>query len=265
MGDEQATNRPVEWDSSAYDRISDPQYNWGRALLETITLHGDETVLDAGCGTGRLAEDLLARLPHGKLIALDSSANMIATARQRLARFGDRVEFVHADLSDFELAHPVDCIFSNAVFHWVPDHEALFENLFRVLKPGGWLLAQFGGEGNLQRLKQRVQQLLQTPEYARYFEDWKDGAHYESEAATVERMHATGFVEIESRIHGAPVSFPDRDSYATFIRKVNIHRYVAKLPPDEEEHLLDYLCDRAAQDDPPYTLDYVRLTLKARR
>ena len=255
----------VEWDSEAYDRISDPQYNWGRALLETIVLTGNETVLDAGCGTGRLAEELLARLPQGRVIAVDSSENMVRSAGERLARFGDRVELMCADLADFRLAKPVDGIFSNAVFHWVPDHHALFDSLYRALKPGGWLVAQFGGEGNLQRLKDRVQELRTHPEFSRHFGDWKDTSHYEGEAGTQALMRKAGFREVESKLHAAPTTFPSREAFRVFIRKVNIHRYVAQLPPEEETKFLDYLCDRAAADAPPFTLDYVRLTIRARR
>src|SRR6266540_2446449 len=119
------------------------------AVLGTVKLHADERVLDAGCGSGRLTEELLGRIPAGQVVALDSSSQMLEQARQRLQRFGSRVEFVHASLQDFALARKVDGIFSNAVFHWVPDHAAMFRCLHRVLKPGGWLVAQFGGAGNL--------------------------------------------------------------------------------------------------------------------
>jgi trans-aconitate methyltransferase len=256
---------PVEWDAEAYDRISDPQYNWGRTLLDSLSLRGNETVLDAGCGTGRLAEDLVNRLPNGKVIALDSSENMVGLARERLAKYGMRAEVLRADLADFQLPQPVDVIFSNAVFHWVPDHDALFRNLYRALKPGGRLCAQFGGEGNLQRLRGRLQELVKSPDYAVLFGPWNDGAHYEPEAASVERLRRAGFQQIQSGLHAAPVSFRNRETFALFIRKVNIHRYLAKLPPEHEQRFIDYLADQAAGDQPPFTLDYVRLTITADR
>ena len=137
-----------EWDARTYDRVADPMTRWGNAVLDRLPLTGDERVLDAGCGTGRVTEVLAERLPNGHVVALDGSAAMVDEARDRLARFGDRVSYVVADLgSPIPLDEPVDAILSTATFHWVPDHDALFANLAAVLRHGGWLVAQCGGVG----------------------------------------------------------------------------------------------------------------------
>src|SRR5258708_35623699 len=84
-----------EWDAEAYDRLSDPQYRWGKKVLDRIDLRGDETAIDAGCGTGRLTSVLLERLPRGRVIAIDGSQNMLNEAASRLVpRYGARVELV---------------------------------------------------------------------------------------------------------------------------------------------------------------------------
>src|SRR5258706_8156533 len=143
---------PRDWDASTYDRGADPQTRWGGAVLERLPLTGDETVLDAGCGTGRVTELLVERLPRGRVIALDASPAMVEEARRRLARFGARVDFTVADLGrPFALpsGRPADAILSTATFHWVPDHDALFRNLAAVVRPGGSLVAQCGGDGNV--------------------------------------------------------------------------------------------------------------------
>ncbi len=134
--------RATDWNAAAYDELSDPQFEWGMAVLGTVKLQADERVLDAGCGSGRLTEELLGRIPAGQVVALDSSSQMLEQARQRLQRFGSRVEFVHASLQDFALARKVDGIFSNAVFHWVPDHAAMFRCLHRVLKRAAWIMVR---------------------------------------------------------------------------------------------------------------------------
>ena len=139
-----------DWDAVTYERIADPQFGWGAAVVERLELEGDETVLDAGCGPGRVTELLLDRLPRGRVVALDGSPAMIGRARERLRRFGDRARFLVADVGEpIPLAEPVDAIVSTATFHWVPDHDALFRNLAAVLRPGGQLVAQCGGAGNL--------------------------------------------------------------------------------------------------------------------
>jgi trans-aconitate methyltransferase len=258
-----AQGKSIEWDATAYDKLSDPQFSWGMKLLATLPLRGDETVLDAGCGSGRLTEELLKRLPNGRIVALDLSANMLQNAQERLTRAGNRVLFQRADLSNFCLSEAVDGIFSNAAFHWVPDHDSMFLSLFRALKPAGWLIAQFGGEGNLAKLKSRTRELCNVEPFAKYMKEFSDGAHYETETATRHRMETAGFIEVETNRHPEPVRFPDAASMKMFVSKVNLHRYLAALPDELSDQFAANLVEIAAKDDPPYTLDYMRLTIRA--
>ena len=148
------TTPPRDWDAATYDKVADPMTRWGAAVLDRLPLRGDERVLDAGCGSGRVTELLVERLPDGSVVALDGSPAMIEQARSRLARFGDRVEYVVADLGrPLPIAEPVDAILSTATFHWVPDHDAMFGNLAAVLRPGGRLVAQCGGAGNVESVR----------------------------------------------------------------------------------------------------------------
>src|SRR5262245_21843164 len=142
----------TEWDAATYDRISDPMFGWGRTVLERLPLDGDERVLDAGCGSGRVTRLLLDRLPRGSVVALDLSAQMLEEARRNLHDY-TRVSFVRADRAEpLPVDGTVDAVFSNATFHWVNDHDALFENLAAVMRPGARLVAQCGGEGNIARI-----------------------------------------------------------------------------------------------------------------
>src|SRR5512132_2397634 len=141
---------PRDWDAETYDAIADPQFRWGAAVVDRLELVGDETVLDAGCGSGRVTALVAERLPRGRVIALDGSTSMLETARGRLAPFGQRIRFVLADLmAPLPIDEPVDAVLSTATFHWVPVHDALFAHLGAVLLPGGRLVAQCGGAGNL--------------------------------------------------------------------------------------------------------------------
>jgi SAM-dependent methyltransferase len=87
-----------EWNAETYHRVSDPQWHWGLAVLNRLRLAGDELALDVGCGTGRLTEVLARRLPRGRVIGVDLSANMLAAARQHLdAAAPGRVLLTQAD------------------------------------------------------------------------------------------------------------------------------------------------------------------------
>jgi trans-aconitate 2-methyltransferase len=254
----------MTWDGEAYNTLSDPQFRWGTALLDTVLLRGDETILDAGCGSGRITAELLKRLPHGRVIAFDSSASMLDAARSQLKLSGNRVEYVLGNLSNFELATPVDGVFSNAVFHWVSDHDSMFRSIFHALQSDGWILAQFGGEGNIQRVRTRVREIGRKDPFTHHLKKWPEDPHYESVEATVKRLKKSGFIAIEARLHAEPVVFTDPSLFSQFVEKIILHRVLAKLPEDLQRQFLSELTERASHDDPPYMLDYVRLTIRAR-
>ena len=158
------TPEPREWDAAGYDALAEPQSRWGLRILERLELRGDETVLEAGCGTGRDTERLLSRLPHGRVIAVDGSARMLEELRRRLPGRLDRVEVRLADLArPLELRSRVDAVFSVATFHWIEDHESLFRNLASVLKPGGRLAADFGSRGNIAEVSAAVEEVTGVP------------------------------------------------------------------------------------------------------
>ena len=245
--------RSRDWDARTYDRVADPQSRWGRAVLERLPLVGTERVLDAGCGSGRVTEALAARLPHGRVVALDASAAMIEAARARLAPFGDRIELVVADLGQpLPLAEPVDAILSTATFHWVPDHDALFMNLAAVLRPGGMLVAQCGGVGNIAS----VRRVLAT-----IGDGWPGAAHYEAPLATTARLDAAGFVDIECWLTDEPTRFEPGEPLETFLRTVILGGHLERLPPDER----DGFVHAVATALPEPLIDYVRLNITARR
>jgi trans-aconitate 2-methyltransferase len=255
-----------EWDSSAYQRISGPQFSWGKKVLARVSLRGDETVLDAGCGTGRLTRELLELLPCGRVVGVDLSENMLRTAREQLQDFHGRVEVVFADLQHLPFRESFDGIFSTAAFHWVPDHDQLFHSLHDALRPGGWLIAQCGGDGNLKRLLERVAAFAATPRYAPYLAKYRSPWVYSDPQEAAHRMRNAGFTDIETGQEEAPTVFPDARQYSEFVSNVILHRHLEMIPDAAVRYqFLDDLAELAAQDDPPFLLDYRRLNLSGRR
>jgi len=253
MSSRQIPDAPRDWDARTYDRVADPMTRWGAAVLERLPLSGVERVLDAGCGSGRVTELLAARLPHGRVVALDGSPAMIEAARERLAPFGERVEFVVADLGlPLPLDAPVDAILSTATFHWVPDHDALFANLATVVRAGGWLVAQCGGVGNIDS----VRRVLAT-----IGDGWQGSAHYETPLATVSRLDASGFVDIECWLTDEPTWFDAGEPFETYLRTVILGSHLERIPPAEHAAFVHEVATRL----PEPVIDYVRLNIIARR
>jgi trans-aconitate methyltransferase len=255
-----------EWDAQSYHRLSQPQVAWGERVLARLELQGGETVIDAGCGTGRLTAALLERLPRGHVIALDASSQMLEKARETLkARFGDRVSFLHVDLLALDLEQVADVIFSTATFHWVLDHPCLFRNLYRALKPGGRLVAQCGGGPNLARTLQRAELVMEDQPYAPFFAGWPGTWEFADAAVTAERLRAAGFAHVETGLEPATTVLQDAEEYRQFVSTVIFRPHLERLPDDLKPCFLDTLVARAEQDTPPLSLDYWRLNLQASR
>ncbi len=243
----------TDWDAATYDRIADPMARWGASVLEWLDLEGDERVLDAGCGSGRVTELLLERLPHGSVIALDVSPAMLVEARRRLARFGDRVTYLRADLAEpLPIEGTIDAVLSTATFHWVPDHDALFRNLAAVLRPGGQLAAQCGASGNIRRVLEAADRAGLKGPAPTYFPTPEE---------TRRRLEAAGFVEIEVWTKEEPTPIEPGAPLETYLRTVCLRGLLDGVAADER----DGLVARVAALLPRPEIDYVRLNIRARR
>ena len=255
-----------EWDATAYHRVSGPQVSWGKKVLAGLKLRGDEFLMDAGCGTGRLTTDLLQALPQGRVVGVDLSQNMLATARDQLQpQFGNRVHFVVADLQDLPFERTFDGIFSTAAFHWVPDHARLFRSLVHALRPGGWLRAQCGGGPNLARLRERMDALMAAPRYARFFAHFRDPWVYNDAKTAADLMRQAGFVEVKTSLEPALTVLENLDTYSDFVGTAILRRHLEEIPDRAlRTEFVAELARQAALDDPPFSLDYWRLNLAGR-
>jgi len=247
---------PVDWDAETYDRVSDPQLAWGREVLERLELRGDESVLDAGCGSGRLTSVLADRLPDGRLVAVDASPSMVEKAHEAL---GERADVFAADLTELALDRPVDVVFSNAVFHWIPDHDLLFARLHATLRPGGRLVAQCGGSGNVASLAAAIQHVSSRHPFSDHFGGWGRPWNFRGTAQTTASLRRAGFAEIRCWLESKPVRPAEP---AEYVRVSALGPHLARLPAQLQDR---FVSEVVAQMGEPLTLDYVRLNIEARR
>jgi trans-aconitate 2-methyltransferase len=245
-----------DWDASTYERVSGPQAEWGAVVLDRLPLEGDETVLDAGCGTGRVTQMLLERLPRGRVVAVDASPSMVEAAR---AALGDRATVIESDLVELELDEPVDAAFSNAVFHWVGDHERLFARLFDAMRPGARLIAQCGGEGNIARLHALADDVAADEPFAEHLAHWHGPWNFAGADLTAERLRAAGFVDVETSLQDWPVQPAEPGPY---MATVCLGYHLNQLPEDLRGRYVEAVLERMG---PQPVFDYVRLNISARR
>lgn len=266
-----------DWDAAKYHRVSDPQLAWGRTVASRLELVPGERLLDLGCGTGRLTMEL-AQKSGIRVVGLDRSAAMLKEARkggpapavalptgvQANVR-GQTPIYVLADGARLPFTNAFDAVFSAAVFHWIADHDALFQSIHTALKPGGRLVAQCGGAKNLDRLYGRARALMDSPPYQRYFSGWTNFNHFENVHDTERRLVRAGFIDIDVSLVSSPVPFKDAESFTEFVAAVCLRHHLDRLPAGDREPFLRRIVEQSADDDAPLTLDYWRLNIFGRK
>ena len=249
----------VDWDAATYHRVADPQFAWGQEVLERLELAGDEAVLDAGCGSGRVTRLLAERLPDGHVIGVDAAPSMIEVAREQLADLGGRVELRRLDLLELDLGGEVDAVFSNATFHWILDHERLFARLFEALKPGGVLEAQCGGQGNIGDWMRAIEAAEGDERFAAYLRGIPAVKNFASVGDTEARLERAGFEVGGVWLENKTV---EPDEPRAFISTVVLAKHLQHLPADLRDDFVDAVLGSMPR---PVVLEYVRLNVSARR
>ncbi len=126
-----------DWDPGCYLRFADPRQRPALDLIARIPPADAGVIWDLGCGTGNVTRLLAERWPDADVHGLDSSADMLAAAREI-----DGITWQEGDIAEWEPASPVDILFSNAAYHWVDDHDTLFPRLLHTVRPGGVFATQ---------------------------------------------------------------------------------------------------------------------------
>jgi trans-aconitate 2-methyltransferase len=243
-----------EWDAETYDAVSDPQFEWGMEVLERLELRGDEVAVDAGCGSGRVTAELADRLPGGRVIAVDGSEAMVVKAKERL---GERVDCLVCDLTELQLPEPVDLIFSTATFHWIGDHDLLFQRLRAALKPGGRLVAQCGGQGNVAAHGKAIAAVAADPNFGQHLGGARGLWNFASPEETEPRLGAAGFEGARCWLEPKPVQ-PARP--LEFISTVTLGPVLDQLPPEKRQPFAEAVLEHEGD---PLVLEYVRLNIEA--
>jgi trans-aconitate 2-methyltransferase len=240
------------WDARTYDRSSQPQQAWAADVLARLDgIAPDATVLDVGCGTGRVTELLLPLVPRGRVLAIDASAEMVALARERL---GDRAEVWCEDALALDLDEPVDAIVSTAALHWVPDHDRLWGRLAQALRPGGVLEIQCGGAGNIAGVREVIEAVAHktAPELV----GWSPWV-FANPQLTERSLRDAGFTGIRCWLQARP-TYPE--DVNAFVRTSILAAHLERLPEERRESFA-----AAVVAGVQLPLDYVRLNVSAVR
>jgi trans-aconitate methyltransferase len=257
-------NNNYSWDARTYHKISsNVQLEWGRKLLDKRRWIGNEIVVDAGAGSGNLTKILADKVPQGHVYAVDADSNMVQQAKLNLSGCGN-VRVIHSSMDKVSLPTEVDVIFSNAALHWVLDQEGVFLHFWQLLKLNGELLIDYGGHGNLERPLSVIFKIMQSEQFKEHFANWKQSWYFPKPDETERLLQKVGFKEIQVDLSSQITSFPDRQSFATFVRTVIMKPFLGYLPDiNRKERFVEAFLNEFEGHDWPWSLEFMRLTISA--
>jgi trans-aconitate 2-methyltransferase len=261
-----------EWNAEIYHEVSVVQEKWGQDVISRDKWIGNEIVMDAGCGTGRVTRILAQKVSKGgRVYAVDIDSNMISHARKNLKEF-ENVIVIQSDLTDIKLPRKVDVIFSNAVIHWILDHKTLFKHFWDLLSSKtdndkrAKILVQCGGYGNLTRVYKLMRQIKESAEFKGHFVNWKEPWYFANSDDTEKLLAEIGFTNIDVNLSDGITTFPDSESYSQFIKTVVMKPFLQYLPDDQlKDRYLKLFLDKVEKSGLSWTLDYVRLNILAQK
>lgn len=254
-----------DWDAARYHRISSPQFEWGQRVIVRLQPAAGERILDLGCGTGRLTQEIRRIAGDGHVIGLDRSGAMLAVARESGVESPQHLSFVQGSGEALPFRRAFDAVFSTATLHWITDHAAVFASVHDALKPGGRFVAQCGGRGNLDRLLHHTTHVMALRRFREYFLDWDDPWLFADVEPTVARLKQAGFATHDVWLEDAPVDLAGPDAFAEFVSCICIRHHLQRLPPELRDPFTREVTARASRDTAPFVLDYRRLNIEARR
>lgn len=254
------------WDARTYDKASiNVQLEWGRKLLEKRQWVGNEIVMDAGAGSGNLTKILADKVPRGKVFAVDADSNMVHKAKSNLSDYKN-VQVIHSSMDKVYLPIEVDVIFSNAALHWILDQEALFSHFWQLLKPNGELLIEGGGGKNLEMTIPVIFKIMQSDQFKEYFVNWKPTWYFRMPEETERLLQNIRFRDIQVNLSRKSTSFSDRESFAIFVKTVIMKPFLGYIPgPKKKDEFLDAFLDELERSDQSWSLDFMLLSIFARK
>ncbi|GAB3209314.1 class I SAM-dependent methyltransferase [Marinactinospora thermotolerans] len=243
------------WDAALYDDRHSFVAGYGAELLRLLAPRPGERILDAGCGTG----DHVAALRDAGAIAVgvDAAPEMVARARARFPGIDVRL----ADLRDLGMREEFDAVLSNAVLHWIPEADRAAASLAAALRPGGRLVAELGGTGNVATLLAGVQAARRARGLPEPAQPW----YYPGVAEYATVLEQAGFEVTEARLFDRPTRLQGSDAIANWVRMFGSHLLTdvadpAALLAEVEQRLRPIL-----HRDGGWWADYRRLRITAVR
>lgn len=168
-----------KWNPADYERSSSAQFSWAIGLISGLDLKGDESIMDIGCGDGKISAILASLVPKGRVVGIDLSSEMINFARSRFPNEDfPNLSFQVGDASGLNFPEEFELAVSFACLHWVKDHLPVLKGVYRSLRPEGKVLFQCGGRGNASKILDITEDLIRSERWAQYYQGFSFPYHF---------------------------------------------------------------------------------------
>jgi trans-aconitate 2-methyltransferase len=241
-----------EWNASDYARHSAGQEQWARELLARAALVPNDRVLDVGCGDGRTTAVIASMVPEGTVLGVDLSADMVKHATEHFpANRYPNLGFEQADARALPYEDAFTLVFSNAVLHWIRDHQPVLAGIARALVPGGRCILQMGGRGNAAGVIRAFESVQREPQWRRWFEGFESTYGFHGDDDYRAWLKDAGLTAADDRVSliEKDMIHADRDAFVGWLRTA-WHPYTTPVPAEERATLLDAAADRYLQEFP---------------
>jgi trans-aconitate 2-methyltransferase len=246
------------WDAALYQGKHGFVWQYGEDLLNLLSLQPGERILDLGCGTGQLTQQIA--IAGAEVMGIDAAPTMIEQAKQNYPH----LEFAVADARDFQVEQPFDAVFSNAVLHWILEPDAVIRCVYQALKPGGRFVAEFGGKGNIGAIAKALYSVLSATGCAspETLSPW----YFPSIGEYATRLEHQGFDVTYAVLFDRPTPLVDGDAGMANWLRMFASRFLDELPADQQTQVIQTVEQRLKPTlyrEGTWTADYRRLRVVA--
>jgi trans-aconitate 2-methyltransferase len=226
-----------EWNANDYAKNSAAQATWARELIANLNLQGEESILDVGCGDGKITAELAQRVPQGYVLGIDGSQNMIDYAQAQYSTMPN-LQFARMDARQIAVDRPFDLIFSNAALHWVDDQPASLKGAYQTLKPGSRLVFSCGGRGNAAEFIAVFQQLQQQLPWQPYLANFQSPTFFYDDQDYLSWLQEAGFQPRKVVLVPRDMPHAGKSGLAGWIRTTGTP-YTHQVPEEDRDRFID--------------------------
>jgi len=244
---EKENNQTDRWNAKDYAKNSSAQEAWAKELILKLSLKGHESLIDLGCGDGRMTNEMAIRLPTGQAVGIDSSESMVKLASKTFTR--SNLSFYTMNAEEIHLNKKFDLAFSNATLHWVKDHHAVLASLRKHLNPNAKILFQMGGKGNAQDIVETFDKLIADGKWNKCFSGFEFPYHFCDIQDYEKWLPATGYKAARIELITKNMVHKNTEELKGWLR-TTWFPYANRIPAGQQEIFLDEVVSRYIEDKP---------------